>query len=424
MLSRTAPKSLLVVLLLLLCSACGDSPVSPQELTARESQQSLDRMGERELLMAVLERLDSIESRLARETEELRTHFDELAEGGTVVLAAAPGNSGDRGNEDGGGGGGGMSAQMDELLALGDSIFEVASWMAAGQAKPWRGFQLCGNFGAQIGADLKSLTAVKADAEGGVGVKPWDTGAMAQIALKQRYAIDMGAGAALGLGAVACYDLSNLAADPPPVRTEPTSGSSVMAASSMGQELEQTLVSLSDQMGLDPQGMERALSEGIGVLQSGDFSRLANLPSVLPTPSQFQDPLGHLRSRMSDFNPIQDLLCGGGSGWGQFAAEVQEACSFIQAGNLPNLGAYLTMGDNFAMVQSTVGSLVNSDLWACQRFNGHARYRFTIPENTFVRWFGGGGDEWTTRLYTDSSGSAWSTRNCSSSTLHPHWVTN
>jgi hypothetical protein len=244
--------------------------------------------------------------------------------------------------------GGGMTRDIETLL-------DLSEWMALSMAQPWQGFQVCGNVEGKLAADLRSMTAADGHAQGGVGVKPWDTGAMAQIAVKQRFAIDLAAGAEAKLGTVACVDLSKIGASPP-VRTTTNGAAATNLATTSNGQLEQTLIGLANQMGLDPQRLNRALADGVGVLQSGQVTRLAELSDFLPISSGLRDPLGHVQTQLGNFDPVGNLLWRAGSGFGPFAAQVQEACNFIQAVNLPELGPFLSLTGDFSRVRDRVAS--------------------------------------------------------------------
>lgn len=81
-------------------ASVADRPPSPgSELADRE----LASLGDRELMLVILERIDALESRIDTEVTNAREQLGRLAAGGGIVLAAAPGRGQSRGRGVGGG---------------------------------------------------------------------------------------------------------------------------------------------------------------------------------------------------------------------------------------------------------------------------------------------------------------------------------
>jgi hypothetical protein len=309
-------------------------------------------VGEQQLLLEILAKLDSIESRVERESSLIFARLDAMAaEGGLTLVAGGPG-----GNP------GGVSHQVTALHLLTDSIMELSSYLAADAAQVLS-FDVCGALKVEGAGELKTKTMGDAEGQAGLGVKPWDTGAMAQVELTQRFALEFGAAAKVEVGGNACVALGNIGANPP-VRT--SSSPAVMRMA--GADLETTLLALQSQLGLDEQRMDRAFAAGAGVFQSGSFSSLSNLATTLPLPAQFTSPLTIVRAQLAGTRPV-DLLCDASLGNGRILEMAAEGCSYIEADNLPGLGTFLDLGrdftslrDSFDGVCARVNSVVNREV--------------------------------------------------------------
>lgn len=362
----------LVAILTVLCGTGCDSPVSPAEAQAPRSTQQQER-----LLLQVLTKLDSLEARLDRATASAMT-----------VAAARADNAG----------GVGVPAQMTELRELsdsimartvslgilGDSIMALASFVAADVADPL-GLEVCGQIGWAGQAELKWITQGSGEAEGGVGVKPLDTGAQAKASLKQGFRIDASGGPELGAGFEACLDLGALAASPPtrPATTFATAGA--VAAD----PLQGALLDVQTRLGLDAGNLRQAIIDGTDIFESGDLTRLADLPRILPGPPALGSPLSLIRRQLSTFDSV-DLLCGGTTFETRIQNVVNEGCDFIRRDDLPDLGTFKGMGDDLASLQDDFDAL-------CARVNDVIRRRLVV--STDAPWTGG---DLNVRLFPDS----------------------
>lgn len=364
---------LLATVLVLPSLGCSDSLVTPEEVQAQAANAS-----DRELLLTILARLDAMEARVEQEAGTVRAALEAITGVEDLRVAFAPGNSGDKGNSGNSGGGGqGLTAGLDELredldslAATTDQLFTLAEWMAVEMASPWSGLESC--FAAKLkgNADFKSVTHGEAEGEGGVGVKPWDTGVLAKVNLRQRLGIEFGAGAEFEVVALGgCLNWGNLNASPP-VRPGP-SPAGVQMASASG--LAGALQNVPGQLGITEAGLEQLMQAGTSLVQSGDLSRIQEVASLLPMPAQARSPLAAVRGRLASFNAV-DLLCGGTNFGSNLASYVSQGCGYIQGGNLPHLGTYLNMGNNFANLQANFGSL-------CGRFNNVVDRRLVVNNN-------------------------------------------
>ena len=350
----------LVAAVALLCGTGCDSPISPAEAQVPRS------MEEQDLLLQVLSKLDSLEARL-----------DRVTAGGMVLAARAdnPGNTG-------------IPEQMTELRelsdsimartvslgALSDSIMVLASFVAADVADP-RVLELCGQLGIKGQAELSAVTQGDAEGEGGVGVKPWDTGAQAKATLTQRAKVDLKGAGELGVTFGGCLDLTAVGSDPP-VRA-PATNAVMASAASAG--LEASLLDLQTRLGLNALSLERAVVGGTDIFQSGDLTRLAELPGILPVPTGMASPLALVRGRLSSFDSF-GLLCEGTTFEGRIQGVVTEGCDFIRRNDLPDLGTFRDLGDNFASLQQNFDGL-------CGNFNSVIGRRLVI--DTDLPWEGG-----------------------------------
>lgn len=362
---------LLALAVILPGTGCSETLMTPEKVQAQAANAS-----DRELLLTILGRLDAIEARVEQEAGTVRAALEAITGVEDLGVAFAPGNSAGKGNS-GNGGGQGLTAGLDELredlaslTAMTDQLFTLAEWMAVEMSSPWSGLESC--FGVKVkgNADLKSKTFGNAEGEGGLGVKPWDTGAAARVSLTQRFAMEFGAGAELevvGLGG--CLNWGSIGADPP-VRQGTTTAALQMASHS---GLEAALRNVPGQFGLDEARLQQMLQAGTGLLQSGDLTQIQSLASILPMPANASAPLSLIRGRLASMNAV-DLLCGGTNFGSNLASYVSQGCGYIQGGNLPNLGTYLNMGNNFSSLQANFGSL-------CGRFNNVVDRRLVVNNN-------------------------------------------
>lgn len=346
---RASRGSLLLCSVLAFGTACTDSPLTPSAASATQPED-----GDQQLLLAILAKLDSIESRVERESSAIYARLDALAAGdATALVAGGPGGS-PRSN--------GLSSQVEALHVLTDSIMELSSFLAtdAAQVLNW---EFCGGVKADGGGEFKAVTQGDAEAQAGVGAKPADTGAAAQVEVTQRVAMEWAAAVKLELGTNVCADLRNIGSSPP-VRTSTSPAALRMA----GGDMETTLLALQSQLGLDESNMDRAFTAGADLFQNGSFSSLNNLTTSLPLPAQFSSPLTVVRNQLAGTRPV-DLLCDADLGSGRIMELAAEGCGFIQADNLPDLGTFLDLSrnftslrDNFDGVCSRVNSMVNSSV--------------------------------------------------------------
>jgi len=365
---RSLPASRILALTLILplaSTGCTDSTTAPVQA------QEVPRATEQEkLLLAVLDRLDAIEARLDQQTATLNARLDSMSESVrlTASLPQAPGQPGQPAT-----GGNGLSGQLDGVDARTDSIMALVDFLAKGSASPWQGFTVCGGLGLKGVGDLKSRTQADAEGEGGVGVKPWDTGALAKIAVRQRLALEFGAGAELALGVSGCVDLSKFGTTLPATRSTVTHFALGAPAAPGAEQLQATLMGLKDQLGLDESRVSNAVSQATSIFQSGDLSRLTDLSSTLPVPPVFQDPIGTITNRISTIDPV-GLLCSGGNFGPRVGPYVSQGCQLIQSGSLPDIGSYPLFATNLSNLQDRFGSL-------CSRFNSVIDRRLTVTTN-------------------------------------------
>lgn len=309
-------------------AGCGDASTQPTEAHAQEAFGS---QAQEELLLTILDRLDDIERRLEESGVPQAQMSGRPQSDGLVTQADGP--------PDGRGGN-----RLALLEARTDSLMALVSFLARGTTQPFQGFLTCAEFGLSGTADLKTRTESRAEGEGSVGVRPWDTGALAQVRIAQWGMLEFGTGANLGVKASGCLDLLKIGAEPPEeTRPLPSTSSLLRSASVAGTgQLESTLMNLGDRLGLTPSDLDRAATTGTEIFESGDFRRLADLPSTLPTPGGFDDPLQLVSNRVRDFDPV-DLLCGPQIFGARIQSRVTEACGLIQADDLPDVTAFASL---------------------------------------------------------------------------------
>lgn len=345
---RSFPCSALLCAALLSATGCGDSPVHPVEANAQSIASDAEN---HRLLLTILQRLDSIEARIDRESAVLMTLVDSAAAEGSLAEVVALTVRARQG------GPGGVPQEIAELrevadatlalveshtvlaeshAILSDSIMALNDYMARDQFQGWQGLELCAELAAGGNAALVKHTEARAEGDAGIGVKPWDTGALGQVSLKERLVIDFGAGAELQFSGGGCFNVAASRADPP---IRPDAAPAALAATG----LQQTLLSMGDRLNFDESSVDAALTVGIGVLESGDLSRLPELRGALPLPPVFANPVGTLRNRLADFDPVGLLCDGGGFGESRIADRATEACDLIRADDLPELGTFVDL---------------------------------------------------------------------------------
>lgn len=328
-----------------LLAGCGDSPVEATEPVAQQYEASLDPT-DRELILSILDKLETLEARVEQQATLLSQRLDSLAEAGLVLAPA------DVAADRPAGVGGGMTAKLDSLMAL-------SAWMAEDMADQGS-VTFCGNLGGQFGADLEQWTMLDGQAQGGAGVKPWDTGAAAEIELTQRYKFDLALGGALELGLEACWEFAPFRPDPP-LPAAVSGASPTLLAATSPDPLVGTLLDVQSRLGLDGSRLERALMTGTDLLETGDVRRLVELGDVLPVPPGLRQPVVFLKGRVNDFDPV-GLLCDGGGLGGPFGARIGDACELIRTNNLPELRPYVDIVGNFSNLCGQFNSVIGRRL--------------------------------------------------------------
>jgi hypothetical protein len=345
---RSVGRAFAVSAALLSCAACGDTPITPEELGAAQSASRVpvDRMADRELLLAVLAKLDALEVRLERERAEMYMKLDSLATTGAILVAAPQAYgmaSAPKLN---------MSEQIDSIYNWTDGIWDLTSYMAEDQFGLFQGAELCGHLEGATGMEFDLEAQAEAEGEAGVGVKPLETGAAATAAIKTSANGEAQAEWEAGLGLELCWDLSSSLEDPP-VRAQ---SAARMARAAPASQLETTIMGLRTQLGFDEQALERALVTGTSVLRSGDLRRLADIAPALPLPAAMRDPLALVRGHLTTFDPVL-LLCGGTNFGGRFTGLVSQGCGHIQNNDLPQLEPFLRVGSNLADLRTRFSNL-------------------------------------------------------------------
>jgi hypothetical protein len=368
-------RALLVPALVSVCAACDDaSPVVPRHAQAQESRLEAR---DHELLLAILARLDTLEARTERGKAEFFARVDSLRVSGLLALAMVP----PTGVPPGDPGGGSVSAQIAQVLAKTDSIMALTNFLAEDAAAVWQGMEVCGGIKLAWEGIMKSETEAKAQGEGGVGVKPWDTGAAAWLALKTALKVEMAGGVGVDIAGVeACIDLSNIGVAATLPTRKAAAGPFMSSARSDGPgaaQLEATLLDLTNRFSLTPQSVESALRNGADIVQSGDFAQLAGLTSMRPVPAALQNPLATVKSQLTSIDPVA-LLCSGGYP-GRIGSAVTESCGYILADNLPDIGTFLNLGSNFNNFTDKFSTL-------CGRFNNVIGRRLVVDAD--LPWSG------------------------------------
>jgi hypothetical protein len=325
---------------LVLCTACGDSPISPVDLEAAQIQDAIDRdferMSDRELLIAVLTRLDAMEEHVEQMALELEARIDSLVTTGQVTGIAAQPPGGGGGPPEGRGG------QMGELLAKSDSIMGLANWLAEDAA----------DVGTGGSVDAEAVTLVS-------------------------FKVPLGYSAQLEAGG--CFNFSNVG-NPPPTRPVPAASTRLAAATVADDQLQNTLIDLSSQLNLDAQSVSQALTGAVNLIQSPSLNSLRNLGQSLPLPPGFasiaSDPIGNLKNEVPGLtSEALDLLCGG-IDWGNALSDhVTQVCGLISRNELPDIGALATL----STVTERLASIDLDLTSVCQSVNTMLDASLSIP---------------------------------------------
>ncbi len=110
---------------LVLCIGCGDSPLTPADLAAQSEASPGFDASDRELLIAILDRLDSIEERVELTAQALDVRLDSMV-ARLLVLSAAQGAAQAQGVPFAQ-----LLARSDSIISLADSIISLDNLIVA-----------------------------------------------------------------------------------------------------------------------------------------------------------------------------------------------------------------------------------------------------------------------------------------------------
>lgn len=320
-----------LALLPLYTAACGDSPLTPDELAAAEP-------GITDQLNQILDQLAVMSDRL----DSLQVAVDNVS-GGGLSLSGLP------------------AAQLDSII---DLTSFIATEMVSGGVEACASVDLAGEFGTEwIG---------EAEGEGAGHLGAWaGTGAYAggKVTGKAEVGVAImieGAG-----GVEYCHPLF---AATPPVRPAPAGAPQQRAG-----ELDQVgaaLDNLQSQFNLNP-GMLAQSIDGIGTAISSPASlSLDNLDNVLPLPPALSsiatNPIGTVSGHIQTLtSTAQDALCSGGNWGSNLSSVLSEACSVINGGGLSNFSVLSDITNTYPAVQTAVSNV-------CTRVNSMGLKRLVI----------------------------------------------
>lgn len=312
----------LLVGVAVLCTAC-DSPLMPADLDAQsaasplDSLVSLDQMSDRELLMAILARLDAVEDRIDSLLEPVASA--RTGDGSTTIAVDKPDDPGSQG--------GGQQEDIDFIRNKADSIMTLLNWWAEDHygitplGRGWGGLTICGQ--AALGPKLGSEWDVYAEGEGKGSVGAWaGTGAFAGLLVRIKKNLKFGLELGGGLTLQGCRNFltARSSRSMPSRNNDPIIGGpsvAVQASAVEDEPLINAIETLQAALGIDGSRLTTALTQTQNLMtaaqsfgQIRDIGASVTIPPVLS--SLVDDPLGTVGGVIPDIgNRIFDFTCGG-----------------------------------------------------------------------------------------------------------------
>ncbi len=332
--------SLLLNVLLVSCAAESTGPAGADT----EILQRLD---------AVTARLAAIEAKLDSASVRTATRFDSLQ---TVVTAAIAGDPTLTTLQ---------AAQLDSVVAL-------ASFIANDAASG--GLEFCGNI--EFGVEGTGLTKAEAKGEGAGHLGAWaGTGgfAGAKLEFAREYGIEVKVGVPLSFGG--CIPIGG---GDPPSRALRAS----LRAADGGPRLETSLTTLASQLGINETRINTAINTIGTAIQSPASLRVQDAVSLLPLPANLSGKLSDVTGTLSSeleakAQEALGALCS--ANWGsRIGPPIQTACTSISSGSF-NIGGFVSMAQDFPVVQQGVTLLTNRMQIFCGRVNSIGNTSLTIP---------------------------------------------
>ena len=330
---------------------CADAPSAPEAAADPAAQASLS---DRELLLAVLTKLNALEARLEAEARFARARFDSLATAGGIQLAPTP------------------KAEV---------VMEAS---------------LCGNFAFQADGKLESSLSLWGGGEGMLGVDAYGNGAKGLVRgfATQDVKVVPAGGASLTLQLCA-KGTGGLAFAPSPKATggsvaalAPVPGSAETLLRNVLQSVPaDNLAAAATRLGMDGSRLGRAVdavaSFSLADLQFGSGGA-ASLLSALPIPADITNMLRNpetILQRAAQASQFAiDRVCGQTLFTGEFAQRALQACNL--RGQVPSAQALIGILQGLDGLPTTLGGLREDLQEACGVVNQMRPARVTIPSKT------------------------------------------
>lgn len=330
---------------------CADAPSAPA--TAPGDPAALANLSDRELLVAVLAKLNALESRLEQEARFARARFDSLAAAGGIALAPTP------------------KAEV---------VLEAS---------------LCGNFAFQADGKLESSLSLWGGGEGMLGVDAYGNGAKGLVRgfATQDVKVVPAGGASLTLqlcakGTGGLAFASPMASGSAVAAAAPVPGSAETLLRSVLQSVPaDNLAAAATRLGMDGSRLGRAVdavaSFSLADLQFGSGGAV-NLLNALPIPADITNMLRNpetILQRAAQASQFAiDRVCGQTLFTGEFAQRALQACDL--RGQVPSGQALIGILQGLDGLPTTLGGLRTDLLQACGVVNAMRPARVTIPSKT------------------------------------------
>lgn len=362
--------------------ACDAKPVtSPEEPLAptgagidATAPADLEGLTDRQLLIALVTKVDALEARLDRESrlahaliDSVRAtpHWDGLLALTAMAAGAPPGDGTPPG---GGGGGGGMALDIATILTRTELLVAQTDSMMDALYNPWAQHTLCFDLAAPLTFAAQLTDVGEAEVGGGVGVKVFGNGVKLDIRGRQELALSAALAVEPAFNYSACWDPGAHRAG------TLTAGASMAAASATGPQRED-LERAFNAMGLSPAVVSNTLETANSVL-SGQLG-FVDLPGLAE--SVWLPPAVHnlVRNPQAFTAGVQQAgedallrLCD----TSLYPADVRDVVAEACALQLPSLQTLVTPID-LTPLETGFASL-------CTGFNGLLSESFKIPSTT------------------------------------------
>jgi len=336
--------------------ACADAPSAPA--SAQNDPLAVSTMSDRELLVAVLTKLNALETRLEEEARFARAHFDSLARVGGIQLAPTP---------------------------KADVAIEAS---------------VCGNFAFQADGKLESSLSLWGGGEGMLGVDAYGNGAKGVVRgfATQDVKVVPAGGASLtlqlcakgtgGIGFLGSPTASGAAGPIARAAPAPVPGAAEALLRNVLQSIPaDNLAAAATRLGMDGsrlgQAVDAVASFSLADLQFGSGGA-ANLLNTLPIPPDITNMLRNpetILQRASQASQFAiDRVCGQTLFTGEFAQRALQACDL--RGQVPSGQALIGILQGLDGLPTTLGGLRQDLLGACSVVNAMRPARVTIPSKT------------------------------------------